>query len=221
MTDLYRFYDKSQRLLYVGISLSAAQRASDHKATKPWWPEVATMTVERISDDRDEARKIERAAIEGERPKYNIVHNRLLFKARPNAVWACQFCRGPADYIQADVNGGIQITEWFCNCKSCDPLNDTHYPYWFRTSDITTFEDHYDLEKHLNRKRWMDWGHWDAMVDDCRISLVPDEFRVQWAERYPHRWREELPHMPPQRYAGQPLDDLILDSLAAGKGTTV
>jgi len=193
MTDLYRFYDQSGQLLYVGISLSAAQRASDHKATKSWWPQVATMTVERICDDRNEALKVERTAIVRERLKYNVVHNGKSMKANQIVnYWICQSCGQPADYIQTDVgrieNEFEQLTDWFCNCKSCDEFahRATHHLYWFKTSEINTVQDHYDWEKHLNRKRWMDWGFWDAMIGDCRIEKVPDQFRVPRGERYPY-----------------------------------
>lgn len=77
MIDLYRFYDRDDELLYVGISLSAVARASQHKATQPWWHEVARMDVEHLlTDDRVVAELAERRAIETEHPRHNIVWNR-------------------------------------------------------------------------------------------------------------------------------------------------
>lgn len=73
-TDLYRFYDSSETLLYVGISLSAAHRASQHRAEKPWWPEVARMDVEHLPS-RQEALTAELAAIRTEHPIHNVVGN--------------------------------------------------------------------------------------------------------------------------------------------------
>jgi hypothetical protein len=76
MIDLYRFYNAIDDLLYVGISLSAAQRASSHKRSKGWWPEVVLMAVEHLdTDDYAEAERIEREAIIAERPRYNVTHN--------------------------------------------------------------------------------------------------------------------------------------------------
>lgn len=75
MIDLYRFFDNDGALLYVGISLSAAQRASQHKHEKQWWPDVARMDVER-HPNRAAALDAERHAITTERPIYNIVHNK-------------------------------------------------------------------------------------------------------------------------------------------------
>lgn len=74
-TDLYRFYDADDRLLYIGISLHAAMRASQHKADKHWWPDVDRMTVDHLQADRTEAHAIERLAILDEKPIYNVTHN--------------------------------------------------------------------------------------------------------------------------------------------------
>lgn len=71
-TDLYRFYGSDGQLLYVGISLSAAHRASQHRAEKPWWPDVARMDVEHF-DNRVDAARAEMVAIKAEHPRYNIV----------------------------------------------------------------------------------------------------------------------------------------------------
>ncbi len=73
-TDLYRFYDSAGRLLYVGISLHAAQRAAEHKRGKSWWPDVARMEVEHLGHRR-EAEEEEQRAIIAERPLHNIVYN--------------------------------------------------------------------------------------------------------------------------------------------------
>jgi hypothetical protein len=75
MTDLYRFYDADDRLLYVGISLHAAQRASEHRRDKPWWPDVARMNVEHLDGDRKTAEAAERRAIVNERPLHNVTWN--------------------------------------------------------------------------------------------------------------------------------------------------
>lgn len=73
-TDLYRFYDSEGRLLYVGISLSAAQRAADHRREKSWWPDVARMDVVHL-ENRREAEDQERYAIVTERPIHNVIYN--------------------------------------------------------------------------------------------------------------------------------------------------
>jgi hypothetical protein len=72
--DLYRFYDASGQLLYVGISLHAAQRASEHRKDKAWWSDVARMEVQHLPT-RHAALDAERTAIVNERPLHNVVHN--------------------------------------------------------------------------------------------------------------------------------------------------
>lgn len=70
-TDLYRFFDGDGVLLYVGISLSAAHRASQHRASQSWWRQVSTMTVEHFNR-REDAARFEVLAIARERPVHNL-----------------------------------------------------------------------------------------------------------------------------------------------------
>jgi predicted GIY-YIG superfamily endonuclease len=72
---LYRFFDAGGQLLYVGISLDPGARWKQHRSDKPWWGEVATVTVE-PHETRAAVVQAERAAIIAEKPKYNVVHNR-------------------------------------------------------------------------------------------------------------------------------------------------
>ncbi len=72
-TALYRHFDAEGRLLYVGVSKNAAARFSQH-ADKPWFDEIANMTVERFPT-RAEAEAAERAAIRAESPIHNIIHS--------------------------------------------------------------------------------------------------------------------------------------------------
>lgn len=84
--DLYRFYDSDDRLLYVGISLHAATRASQHRSEKAWWPNVVRMDVERLPD-RQAAQAAELAAIRGEKPLHNVVGNNYCSRApRPRGL---------------------------------------------------------------------------------------------------------------------------------------
>lgn len=72
-TALYRLYDESDRLLYVGVTNNMLGRMSAH-AKKPWFPEVRLATFEHFSD-RGEALAAEKEAIVAELPAYNITHN--------------------------------------------------------------------------------------------------------------------------------------------------
>jgi hypothetical protein len=76
VTDLYRYYDSDGNLLYLGISLNAAKRASEHRKDKHWWNEVATIKIEHLpTGDRALVLEIEADLIKAEKPKYNVVHN--------------------------------------------------------------------------------------------------------------------------------------------------
>lgn len=67
---LYRLYDASNRLLYIGIAENPGRRWDQHATTKPWWPQVAEKTVE-WRDTREEAAAAEAEAIRTELPLFN------------------------------------------------------------------------------------------------------------------------------------------------------
>lgn len=69
-TCLYRHFDHAGVLLYVGISLTAAERLSRHHLESPWFRDVANITLE-WHPCRDSALKAERRAIRTERPRFN------------------------------------------------------------------------------------------------------------------------------------------------------
>lgn len=71
-TAVYRLFDETDRLLYVGITCDLALRLADHKLCKPWWSVVVRVEVEMFSS-RAEALAEERDAIATEVP----LHNRL------------------------------------------------------------------------------------------------------------------------------------------------
>jgi len=79
---LYRFFDSKNVLLYVGISINAYERAKQHRATKTWWPEVEFIKLEKFAN-RNDVTQAEKLAIELEKPKYNIKHQKKV----PIDVW--------------------------------------------------------------------------------------------------------------------------------------
>lgn len=74
MHVLYRFYDRSDHLLYVGITNNPAARFKQHEHGKDWWDQVASITLER-HESRQALMDAEREAIVAEQPAYNVVHN--------------------------------------------------------------------------------------------------------------------------------------------------
>lgn len=74
-TQLYRHFDASGTLLYVGISLGVMHRLAQHMSGSPWTADIARVEVMRF-ETRAEALRAEREAIQIEKPLHNIVHSR-------------------------------------------------------------------------------------------------------------------------------------------------
>ena len=70
-TDLYRFFDSSNELIYVGISYDCDKRMNQHYYGSDWWPLYSTLEVKSFKT-REEAQKAESKAIKEELPKFNI-----------------------------------------------------------------------------------------------------------------------------------------------------
>lgn len=77
---LYRFYDRADVLLYVGISVNLPTRINKHRATKQWWAEIDHITIEHFPT-RPEVLAAETQAIKDEQPLYNIIHNEAVLAA--------------------------------------------------------------------------------------------------------------------------------------------
>ena len=73
-TALYRQFADDKSLLYVGISLNAQNRLSQHYKSSAWFTEVTDVKIEWF-DTREKALKAEVDAIHAEKPKCNIHHN--------------------------------------------------------------------------------------------------------------------------------------------------
>lgn len=78
LTQLYRHYDKSGTLLYVGISLSTVARLAQHRDTAQWFDAITDIKIETFPT-REDALAAERRAIASENPTCNIRH-RLTIK---------------------------------------------------------------------------------------------------------------------------------------------
>jgi predicted GIY-YIG superfamily endonuclease len=71
---LYRFFNATGQLLYIGITMNPPQRFRDHRESKEWWTEVAGITVENYPN-RTALADAERRAIKVEHPLHNVTHN--------------------------------------------------------------------------------------------------------------------------------------------------
>lgn len=68
---LYRFYDASEELLYVGFSNEPWRRRKQHSITQPWYPQVRHQAITWYDSERA-ARCAEDVAIQQERPHFNV-----------------------------------------------------------------------------------------------------------------------------------------------------
>lgn len=70
-TALYRLFDTTGRLLYVGVAHNPDQRWATHSLSKAWWPQVDKRLVEWHAT-RSDAERAELAAIRQEEPIHNV-----------------------------------------------------------------------------------------------------------------------------------------------------
>lgn len=68
---LYRMFDATGRLLYVGITLDVGQRFTDHKREKSWWADIEVIRLQQYGS-RKELEEAERVAIATENPAHNM-----------------------------------------------------------------------------------------------------------------------------------------------------
>lgn len=78
---VYRFFDKNDKLLWVGCSSDVKRRIEEHKRIRPWMHETVRVTTEPYETYED-GRSAEARAVEAEKPKYN----RFLKKAPSRIV---------------------------------------------------------------------------------------------------------------------------------------
>lgn len=143
---LYRYYDESGRLLYVGITGRGHKRTSAHGRGAWWWPLVAR--AEFFHADTWNVRLAERLAIWTERPLGNIAdrvstaeRQRMLAEVAANedhlgmsAERACQILR----LSEKEIKGAIRLGFLEADYR---PL-----PRTFSRKQIETFIGQEDIE---------------------------------------------------------------------------
>lgn len=68
--QLYRHFDSNNVLLYVGVSVSAVHRLTQHKRTAHWFNDLSRVDIEQFSS-RKAVLAAEKKAVVNEKPKYN------------------------------------------------------------------------------------------------------------------------------------------------------
>ena len=130
--QLYRMFDKQDRLLYVGISKSALERFTQHAAEKAWIGEVVRVEIQTIECSRAQIFERERQAIAQENPVYNVaavpgMHHVVVAKlraARDRKRAETGRCEGPRPFgeLPGEAEALTALRALARKKPGCDPL---------------------------------------------------------------------------------------------------
>lgn len=148
-TQLYRWFDKDDNLLYVGISYSAMVRASQHKAkSNDGWYDLAVKSTTENFDSRDAALKAESIAIKTEKPKYNLagkLTKKIKSSKKKSDIPLRERCEDEFDvYMLKYLLEIVNTIEVESGCV----LDVVNQEYFFSDSfknDITKLKEHHNL----------------------------------------------------------------------------
>lgn len=102
---LYRLYDRTDTLLYIGITNDPKARFKWHRKNQPWWCDVdQSKTRIDFHATRDSALSAETKAIKAENPLYNDQHN--LTVDTPQSFAADAAVRDFADLLLHQMTAG-------------------------------------------------------------------------------------------------------------------
>lgn len=164
---LYRAFDASDDLLYIGVSMCPDRRWVQHATNKLWFRDVAKLTFEHYTD-RASVLVAERKAIVAEKPRYNTVHNGTLATSVPSSAtpnklefsligkwfhsWATESCGHRLIEWQGQVIGQanesvyvVQLYNWLMGMPSNQKLVDLD-----TMIDWTFYDDHKDMRDSYN-----------------------------------------------------------------------
>ena len=197
---LYRFWNESDELLYVGITARPWERWKQHRAEKPWWEEVTKVTIENFTT-RVEVKAAETVAIKTEGPLYNIAERRHV--PAPEGAeeeWDGRHVLWVSNYSSSRV---------YCSCR---PIDETEcadpvsgFDAWAETQPYIPAEDYAD---HVIQS--MATERWAEAMEAARSGLRSDDRSRKASVRFilkvwPDHMHAELPRSW-QRYARQWLD---------------
>ena len=111
---LYRFFDSSDALLYIGRTVNPGRRMEKHRDTQPWWSEVTRITMEQ-QPDLSTLCAAERQAIESEKPLHNVRMNER--KSSHDVL--------PAAVVENPIDG--LVGRWFHSWRPISEGQDTQY----------------------------------------------------------------------------------------------
>lgn len=141
---LYRFFDRTGDLLYIGITASIPSRLVAHRDDKPWWTHVVDIRVEHF-DNRPDVLAAEKAAIKAERPKWNVQHNQQVV----------QRVRRIADRSGHREPVPTGCREWVFGSRSGHVRTGPLWLYWEASGD--PISDAYYVEDISPEELWREW----------------------------------------------------------------
>lgn len=112
---LYRLWNASHALLYVGVTADVDRRMEQHAADKPWWGEVDQVTTELLPSMR-RALEAEARAIFWEQPRHNVLGSPRYsadWEAKCHALEDAEASRLARPYLEAaDFDFLADIIRW-------------------------------------------------------------------------------------------------------------
>lgn len=156
---LYRFYDHAGRLLYIGITSALSARLSNHGDTKPWWVDVANITVSHYVN-RDEVLAAERAAIISERPLWNVKHNTGSSPKSPN------------------VTAADEADHWLFSNRRGRRFKSPLQLRWHLTDDAIS--DDFRVEDIGAEDLWHEWRSRLGRDKGAEAQFSPGAVRITW-----------------------------------------
>lgn len=98
--SIYRYFDRYDVLLYVGITTRGTARQHEHNATKQWWPLVFRQEIEHF-EDLATGLAVEKATIERFRPPFNTQHNPSAARSRDAYIRFAALVSSAPNFIDA------------------------------------------------------------------------------------------------------------------------
>ena len=121
-THLYRHFNSAGDLIYVGISMSALRRLTQHAVTAHWFSDISRVEVERF-DTRDEAIAAEIKAIRSEKPLHNVEHS-------PSAKAVSRSSRDPARLTSVIEDLGLVYAVGLVSSEIADDVEQMFQENW-------------------------------------------------------------------------------------------
>lgn len=160
---VYRFYDDSENLLYIGMSKDWPYRLSQHRRSKYWFNDIARVVVE-YHESRELALEAEKRAIQSERPQHNVTHNDPDLPRLPDlSTRMGAFMLHPGQYVALGMTGNrcpvgeviqndgtfvtLQLKDWltgsYIGRRHCYRLKDIVEIVYADYDAKTVYDDHF------------------------------------------------------------------------------